>query len=118
MPTSKAEKEFVSYVVDIMQSIGPVGAKRMFGGHGIFLDGLMFALIADSTLYLKADKTSENDFKTKGLEAFTYNKKGKEYSMSYFQAPEETLEDSDEMNVWANKAYAAALRAAAGKRKK
>jgi len=113
MPTSKTEKEFVSYVVDIMQSIGPVGARRMFGGHGIFLDGLMFALIADSTLYLKADNESRQAFMTLGLEAFTYSKKGKEYSMSYFQAPEETLEDTDEMNIWANRAYAAALRAAA-----
>ena len=89
----------------------------MFGGHGIFLEGLMFALIADRTLYLKADKQSENEFRSRELEAFTYNKKGKKYSMSYYQAPEETMEDAEEMNVWANKAYAAALRAAARKRK-
>jgi len=118
MSTSTEEKEFVSYVVDLMQSIGPVYAKRMFGGHGIFLDRLMFALIADSTLYLKADKEFENEFKAKGFEAFTYNKKGKVYSMSYFQAPEETLESTEEMNIWANKAYGAALRAASKKRTK
>jgi len=117
MPVSPHEQEFASYVVDLMQSVGPVNAKRMFGGHGIFLEGLMFALIADRTLYLKVDKESENQFKARELGAFTYHKKGKEYSMSYYQAPEETLEDAEEMNVWANKAYAAALRAAAGKRK-
>ena len=118
MTTEAEEKEFVSYVVDLMHSIGPVSAKRMFGGYGIFLNGFMFALVADNTLYLKSDKASDHEFKAKGLQAFTYNKKGKEYSMSYFQAPEETLEDSEEMNIWANKAYAAALRAAAKKRKK
>jgi len=117
MPTSNAEKEFVSYVVDLMQPIGPVHAKAMFGGHGIFLEELMFGLVADSTLYLKADDETENDFKQKGLEAFTYNKKGKEYKLSYFQAPEETLEDSDQMRVWANKAYASALRAVSKKHK-
>ncbi len=117
MPLSTHEKEFASYVVDLMQSVGPVNAKRMFGGHGIFLEGLMFALIADRALYLKVDKESENEFKDKGLEAFTYNKKGKQYSMSYYQAPEEALEGAGEMNVWANKAYSAALRAAARKRK-
>lgn len=101
-----------------MQSVGPVNAKRMFGGYGIFLDGLMFALIADQTLYLKADKESESDFNDRELEAFTYNKKGKEYAMSYFQAPEETLEDAEQMNIWANTAYGVALRAAAGKRSK
>ena len=56
MPPSSVEKEFVSYVVELMQSIGPVHAKAMFGGHGIFLEGLMFGLIADSVLYLKVDK--------------------------------------------------------------
>jgi DNA transformation protein len=118
MPTSNIEKEFVSYVVDLMQSIGPVRAKGMFGGHGIFLEELMFGLVADSTLYLKTDKETEIEFKERGLEAFTYYKKGKEFKMSYYQAPEEALEDSEEMNCWANKAYTTALRAASKKRKK
>lgn len=117
MPTSNIEKEFVSYVVELMQSIGPVRSKGMFGGHGIFLEELMFGLIADSTLYLKADKEIENDFIEKGLEAFVYNKKGKKFKMSYYQAPEEALEESEEMNFWANKAYSAALRAASKRRK-
>lgn len=117
MSSSNTDKEYTSYIVELMQSIGPVSAKGMFGGHGIFLGGLMFGLIADSVLYLKADKKSENDFTEKGLEAFSYNKKDKKFKMSYFQAPEEALEDSDEMNLWANKAYSAALRAAVKKRK-
>ncbi len=120
-PASKLEKEFVSYVVDLMQSIGPVRAKAMFGGHGVFLDELMFALVADNILYLKVDKETETEFKDRGLDAFAYQKKGKETSykvikMSYYQVPEEALEDSEEMNLWANKAYSVALRAASKKR--
>ena len=38
--------------------------------------------------------------------------------MSYYQAPEEALEDGEEMNLWANKAYGVALKAAAKKRNK
>lgn len=118
MPASSEEKEFTSYVVELMQSIGPVRARGMFGGHGIFLEGLMFGLVADSVLYFKVDKETEKEFKARGLEAFTYNKKGKEFKMSYYQAPEEALEDGQEMNVWANKAYCTALKAASKKRKK
>jgi len=118
MPVSASEKEFVLYVVDLMQSVGPVHAKGMFGGYGIYLDGLMFGLVADSVLYLKTDKQTENEFKDRGLEAFTYSKKGKEFRMSYYQAPEEALEDGEEMNTWANKAYGVALKAASKKRKK
>jgi len=118
MPASSKEKEFVSYVVDLLQSIGPVRAKGMFGGHGIFLEGLMFGLVADSILYLKADKESESEFNARGLEAFTYNKQGKAFKMSYYQAPEEALENGEEMNAWANKAYSAAVRSASKQRKK
>lgn len=117
MPISKEEKEFVAYVVDLMQSVGPVHAKSMFGGHGIFLEGVMFALIADSVLYLKVNGETEKDFTSLGLEPFTYNKKGKLMKMSYFEAPEEALEDADVMNEWANKAYSVAVKGAAKKRR-
>ena len=115
MPSSPEEKEFIHYVVGLMQSIGPVNAKFMFGGYGIFLEGLMFGLVADSVLYLKADKETESEFKSKGLEKFTYNKKGKEFKMSYYQAPEAALEDEGEMSLWAAKAFSTAQRAASKK---
>jgi DNA transformation protein len=118
MTSSNADKEFVSYVVELMQSIGPVRAKAMFGGHGVFLKGLMFGLIADSALYLKVDKETKSEYIARGLEMFTYYKKGKEFRMSYYQVPEEALEESEEMNTWANKAYSTALRVASKKHKK
>jgi len=118
MSASNVESDFVSYLVELMQSLGPVRAKGMFGGHGIFLEDLMFALVSKNILYLKADKETITEFKEKGLEAFTYSKKGKEFIISYYQAPEEALEDKDEMYYWANKAYGAALRAASIKRSK
>jgi len=117
MLISNTEKELVYHVVELMQPLGPVNAKGMFGGHGIFLEGLIFGLVADRVLYLKADKESENKFLSKQLEAFSYNKMGKEFKMSYFQAPDEALEYADEMNIWANNAYSAALRALIKKRK-
>jgi DNA transformation protein len=117
MPVSSDDKEFASYVVDLMQSIGPVYSKVMFGGHGVFLDALMFGLIAGSVLYLKVDAETVSSFKDRGLDAFTYDKKGKQFKMLYYQAPDEALEDSEEMNIWANKAYAVALNASSKKRK-
>ena len=117
MTPTPVEKEFTTYVVDLMQSIGPVSAKAMFGGYGIFLDGLMFGLIADNVLYLKADKETENEFKAMGLEPFTYYKKGKPFKMSYYQAPEEALESGEEMSHWAARAHSTALRVASKKKK-
>jgi len=117
MPLSKQQKEFAAYVVDLMQSMGPVYAKAMFGGYGIFLEGLMFGLIADNVLYLKADKDTEHEFIHKNLSPFIYRKNGKEMKMSYYQAPEETLENVDEMNYWGNLAYKVASKAASNNKK-
>jgi len=117
MAITTEEKEFASYVVELMQAVGPVRSKRMFGGFGMFLEDLMIGLIAGSELYLKVDAESRKDFDDLGLSPFVYNKKGKPMEMSYFQPPEEALEDSEVMATWANKAYGAALRAAAKKSK-
>lgn len=77
----------------------------------------MFGLIDDNILYLKADEDSRCNFTDKGLEAFTYYKKGRPMQLSYYQAPEDALEDVDQMQFWANMAYSVALRAAAKKHK-
>lgn len=111
-----AREQFAEHVVELMQCIGPVNSKRMFGGHGIFLEGLMFALIADNELYLKVDGDSKRSFEEKGLQPFEYNKSGKLVKMSYYQAPEEVLEDQEQMRLWANRAYEAAVEAAVRKR--
>lgn len=76
----------------------------------MFVDKLMFGLIADNTLYLKIDESSKADFIELGMEPFTYIKNNKPMQMSYYQAPEEIYEDREQAGIWFNRAYAAALR--------
>lgn len=113
MPQSKEDREFADCVVNAMQIIGPVYSKRIFGGYGIFLEGLMFALIDKRTLYFKVDKDTEPYFNELGLEAFTYLRQGKTCQLAYRQAPEEALEESAVMSEWANRAYSTAINSAA-----
>ncbi len=115
MPISNEQKEFAAYVVDLMQSIGPVYSKRMFGGFGVFLDGMMFGLIMINTLYLKVDEENLKEFDELGLKPFTYKKKGQEMKLSYYQAPEEAMESMEIMRAWGNRSFGAALRTAARK---
>lgn len=110
--------EFVAYLHEVFAGIGPIQSRRMFGGHGIYRDGLMFGLVADDTLYLKADDASRADFESRGLPPFEYVKQGKRMAMSYYAAPEAIFDDPDEAQVWAQRAYAAALRAAASSKKR
>lgn len=107
-----AGAEFLDFVKEQLADFGPVSVRRMFGGAGIFRDGLMFALISDETLYLKADAASQGEFEALGLPPFSYGAKGgKRTVMAYWRAPEACLDDRDEMTEWALKAYGAALRA-------
>lgn len=109
MPTSA---EYLDFIKEQFSGFGPVTVRRMFGGAGVYQDGLMFALIADETLYLKADSVSRGEFEALSLPPFTYTAKGeKKIVMAYWRAPEACLDDLDEMTLWARKAFAAALRA-------
>lgn len=102
--------EFVDNLQEVFVLFGPVQARRMFGGYGIFHDGLMFGLVADEVLYLKADGNSSAEFEKRGLGQFEYEKKSKKIKMSYYMAPEEIFDDPEEAKVWASLAFDAALR--------
>jgi len=115
------QREYVAHIVDLLQFIGPVESKSMFGGFGMFLEDLMFGLVAGNELYLKVDTQNFQDYEDLGLQAFSFEKNGRQIKMSYYQAPEEAMEDAELLSDWASNAYDAAMRAAAkkgGKRKK
>jgi len=109
--------EFIALIIDMLEGHCQVSVRRMFGGHGIFRDGLMFGIIDDDILYLKADAETRMAYTQRGLEPFTYLRRNKPASLSYYRAPAECLEDSAEMMSWADPAYAVALRSARQKRK-
>lgn len=109
---SKAPTPFVSMCVDLLdEAMGRVSARAMFGGWGIYREGRMFGLIAEDTLYLKADDKNRKPFEAEGLGPFVYEGKGKPISMSYYQVPPSAFDDAAEMRPWALSAYEAALRA-------
>ncbi len=105
------------YLCDLFQPFGEIAIRRMFGGQGIYHDGLMFALVADGELYLKVDESNRDVFCGAGSTPFTYTGKGKAVEMSYWRLPESAIDDPDEMKEWADSAYSAALRAKAAKSK-
>ena len=107
--------DFVDYVMELFGPFGTVAARRMFGGHGVYLAGLMFAIISGDTLYLKSDEMNRIEFEQAGCEIFAYARKGKRATLNFFRAPEEAMDSPELMLPWARTAYAAALRANAKK---
>jgi DNA transformation protein len=103
--------DFVDNLEEVLASFGPIRTKRMFGGYGVYHDDLMFGLVADDVLYLKADENSSDAFRQCGLPQFEYEKAGKKTKMSYYMAPEEIFDDPLQAKKWAVRAFEAALRA-------
>jgi DNA transformation protein len=102
---------FADFILEILRPWRPVTARRMFGGHGIYHSGVMFALIADGVLYLKVDEESRTEFQAAGLVPFVYEAKGRRVSLSYYRAPDTMLDEPDVAREWAERGWQAALRA-------
>ena len=112
MGVMTASDGFVEFLKDSLRGLGPVSVRRMFGGAGVYARGIMFGLVADDTLYFKADGESQRAFEAEGLRPFVYQGRGRMIAMSYWRIPERLLDDPDEMLDWARRALAAASRAA------
>ncbi len=105
----------VEDALSLLEPLGDVFARAMFGGWGLYLDGRMFALIGDGQLYLKADDETREAFRAAGCRQFGMELRGKRMEMGYWTAPEAAEDDARELLPWARLAVAAATRAAAGK---
>lgn len=109
--------EFVAFVEELFAPLGGVRVRRMFGGGGIYSRDVMFGLVSDDTIYLKADAESARAFAARGSGPFVYEGGAKPITMSYWQLPADLIDDADEALVWGRKALniARTLKAAAPK---
>lgn len=101
---------FIAYLEDLFADFGAVTVRAMFGGYGIYHDGVLFAVAIDDALYLKVDALTQPAFEEAGCAAFVYEHTGKPLTMSYWSAPEAAMDSSQAMLPWARLAFEAALR--------
>ena len=48
-----SDQKFVDYVIEQIENVGEITAKKMFGEYGIYSDGKIFGLICDNKLFIK-----------------------------------------------------------------
>ncbi|WP_210413688.1 TfoX/Sxy family protein [Leptospira ilyithenensis] len=102
---------FVEETLEKLSILGNVTARAMFGGHGLYLDGVMFGLVAEDVLYLKVDDQTISKFQAAGGRPFTYDgKEGAPAVMSYWTFPSEVWESPEDLKEWGEIAYQAAVR--------
>jgi DNA transformation protein len=103
----------VEFIHDVFQPFGAVTVRRMFGGAGLFADGVMFGLVSAGQIYLKADATTVICFEREQCQPFEYStKNGKRALTSYWRLPDRLYDDADEFAQWVRQAHAAARRGA------
>jgi len=100
---SMADESYKDYILDLFIGCEGVSSKRMFGGWGIFQNGIIFGIIIDGALYFKVDETNQKDYEDYDSHAFTYIRKDKEVTLSYWLVPEEVIEDMEILLDWALK---------------
>jgi DNA transformation protein len=105
-----AKNAYVEWIAEWLSPLGEITSRSMMGGHVLYCNGIVFALVADGTLYLKADAETRPKFQALGLKAFQPfpDKPG---TMSYCTPPPEFFEDADVMKEWGREAVAVGMRA-------
>lgn len=106
----KVSAAFLDYVIDRLSSIDDVKNRTMFGGYGIFHEGLMFALVAEDILYFKVDESNRAMYEKAESQPFPHG-------ISYWEVPAEILEDRSKLGEWAKISVDIAKRKARKKRR-
>ena len=108
-----------AWTQEALEPLGAVTMRRMMGAAVLYLDGIVFAVIEDDEIWLKADAESASVWDEAGCERFTFTgKDGKVETMNYRRAPSDVHDDAEAMRRWAALAVEAGLRGAAKKRPK
>ncbi len=113
---------FHDFVRELFAGLGPVQVKRMFGGAGVYADGVMFALLANDVIHLKVDDAMKVELKAEGCGPFIWTpasgpRAGEQVEMGYWRMPDAALDEPELAAKWGRKALAAAKAKAASKPK-
>ena len=107
---------FSDYVVELLAGMGRVEARRMFGGAGLFLDGLMFGVLLDDVVYFRVDEALKADLAAQGSEPWVYTRNGEAREMGYWRMPETAADDPDEAVEIGRRSFAATVKRKAEKK--
>lgn len=114
-PPLRRKDTYTDFLVEQFAPLGGISVRSMFGGKTLYCDGVVFALVADSVLYLKADEINRPMFDAQALPAFRPFP-DQTAVMQYYRAPAEMFDDPEEIRRWAGGAVEAGRRAQARKK--
>lgn len=111
-----ANGELLQILKDALDPDGAVSGRRMFGGVGVYFEGLFFAIIDDGVIFLKTSDETRRSFEAERSRPFSYmTKKGVAVLTTYWRLPDRLLDDTEALRGWLCKSVAAARQAAGAK---
>lgn len=113
-----ASAKFAEFLKDQLIGLGEISVRRMFGGAGVYCNGLIFALVSDDTLYFRVDDGNRAVFEAEALQPLRYEADGRTIQLPYWRAPDRLFDEPEEMLAWAREALSAAGRVAAKRKGK
>jgi DNA transformation protein len=111
-------RSFANALAARLMALGPVEARSMFSGAGLFLDGVCFALVTQGTVFLKVDDRNRPDFERAGMGPFRPWADRDTALVTFYEAPANVVKDARKFAAWSGKALDAARDYRANKRKK
>ena len=109
------QPSYLGYVLEQLGALTALRSNRMFGGIGLYSDGIFFGLIDDDTLFFKTDAGNSADYIARNMPRFMPFPDRPEAVMAYYQVPADIIEDADAIRNWARKSVAVALASHAAK---
>ena len=105
--------------MELLVPLGRVRTGRFFGGAGLSMGGVQFAMIMGNSLYFVVDDNTRPKYEKAGMAPFSYlTKKGRIQVRRYFELPEEILTDPPALKIWADESMQLAAKTKKTTRKK
>ena len=109
------QPRYLDYILEQLASLPALRANRMFGGVGLYSDGLFFGLIDDDTLYFKTGESNIEGYRSRNMARFMPFPDRPEAVLGYHEVPADIIEDAESLVDWARAAVAVAAGAQAAK---
>lgn len=100
---------FLKAVLDKLAPHGPIRARAMFGGYGIYYGDVMFACIVQGELYFRVGENNRKDFEKRGSKPFIYEGRNKPVQMPYMTLPDEVFNHPAQLKKWIEQARETSL---------
>ncbi|MCO4878288.1 TfoX/Sxy family protein [Paraburkholderia caribensis] len=109
----KINEELAQYIIEQLALSDPISTRSLFGACALCRNEHVFGMVWKGDLYFKVDDENKNDYEIANSHTLGYVSKGEERALkSFWTVPAEVVENREDLRVWAEKAYRAAMKAA------